>query len=254
MNPREMSVAMWKEVMSDLSRLSGIEMDEMDAKEYTNALRPLQQAIVSQKPSELKQPMTNESPEVWRLRYWLRNQKFRPTYEEVANKVLDVLGMPRIHGVPGHIVEAQKVYKAEPVPVTHQLGDKQYDLFSWTNELKPSGDENRDELIAKMLTTVEGIYGSGEAVNVAKSINANNMLIKAEETEMLQDIVNKIPEEERTNWLRRAGGLEGKKHFVALGIAREAVSLYTKSKRTANSERGMQVWRERWNKPTKGGS
>jgi hypothetical protein len=253
MNPREQSIEMWKNVMSDLSRLSGIEMDDMDAKEYTNALRPLQQAIVNQRPSELKQPLTHESPEVWRLRYWIRNQKFRPNYEEVANKVLDVLGMPRTHGVPGHVVDAQKVYKAEPAPVNRQLGDKQYDLFSWTNELKPSGEDDRDELIAKMLTTIESIYGSGEAVHVAKSINANNMLMKADEAEMLQSVVEKIPEEERSQWIRRAGGMEGKKYFVQLGVAREALSLYTKSKRTTNADQGMQIWREKWHKPKKDG-
>lgn len=250
MNPREMSIAMWKAVMSDLARLSGIEMDEMDAKEYTNALRPLQQAITNQRPSETKQPITHESPEVWKLRYWIRNQKFRPNYEEVANKVLDVLGMPKTHGVPGHVIEAQKVYRAEPTPVSNQIQDKQHDLFSWTNELKPSGDDSRDEIVAKMLMTVESIYGSGEAVNVAKSINANNMLIRAEEEDMLTNVIEKIPADERQQWIARAGGFGNKKHFVKLAVAREAVALYTKSKRTANSEQGMRVWRQKWGKPT----
>lgn len=249
MNPREMSIKMWKAVMSDLARLSGIEMDEMDAKEYTNALRPLQQAIINQRISETKQPLNDESPEVWKLRYWIRNQKFRPNYEEVANKVLEVLGMPKIHGVPGHVIEAQKVYRAEPLPPTRQLADKNYDLFSWTEELRPSGDDSRDEIVAKMLVTVEGIYGSAEAVNVAKSINANNMLIRAEEEEMLQAVLEKIPSEEREKWVNRCGGFGNKKHFVKLGIAREALAQYTKSKRTANSEQGMAVWRKRWGKP-----
>lgn len=244
---------MWKAVMSDLARLSGIEMDDMDAKEYTNALRPLREAIVNQRPSETKQPMTDESPEVWRLRYWIRNQKFRPNYEEVANKVLDVLGMSRTHGLPGHVIEAQKVYRAEPTPVSNQIQDKQYDLFSWTNELKPSGDDSRDEIVAKMLVTVESIYGSAEAVHVAKSINANNMLIRAEEEELLQSVISKIPEPERQEWISRAGGFNGKKHFVKLGIARQAVAMYVKSKRTANSEQGMNVWRQRWGKHTKEG-
>ena len=100
-----------------------------------------------------------------------------------------------------------------------------------------------------MLVTVEGIYGSAEAVNVAKSINANNMLIRAEEEEMLQAVLEKIPSEERDKWVNRCGGFGNKKHFVKLGIAREALAQYTKSKRTANSEQGMAVWRKRWGKP-----
>jgi len=231
--------------MSDISRIGGVEMDKMDVDSYTKTLSPLRKRVCESKMDRNRQQFSVESPEVWELRYWIRSQRFRPTYEDVTKKVCGILDLP--YGIDGGTYQARQIATFQPVPqIEAREQNQQHNLFDWVEYLRPTGDRGRDEFVANIVSRVENVAGADEAVKVAQTLTSANMVMDATNRAELGDELDKIPEDVRAQFVREAGGFTQNKHFVNLSVAKRAVALYMASRNKSTSKEGMERWNKKW--------
>ncbi len=99
---------LWAEIKLDFARIPGLDMDDFDEKAYFHALRPLAEMVVSGK-------IRRDDAKVYRVRFYIRGSKFRPTYDELTAALHKELG---IEEVPGHVAEERKVFvKPHPLQI-----------------------------------------------------------------------------------------------------------------------------------------
>ena len=238
-------VQCWREMIGDISRIGGIEMDAMDVDAYTKTLAPLRNLVCNEKKDRTGRPFTVESGEVWEIRYWIRSQKFRPTYEEVKTKVCAVLNIP--HGIDGATYQARQVTSAPPVAqIAARETPQQHNLFDWVDHLRPTGDKEQDTFIAGIVSRIENMVGSDEAVKVAQTLSSAHMVQDAQHRSDLEEELAKIPTDVRDQFVREAGGFTQNKHFVNLGVARRAFSLYRSSLNKNTTKEGLERWNKKW--------
>lgn len=238
-------VQCWREMIGDISRIGSIEMDAMDVDAYTKTLAPLRDLVCKEKQDRTGRPFTVESGEVWEIRYWVRSQKFRPTYEEVKTKVCAVLNIP--HGIDGGTYQARQIVTATPShQITQREEPQQHNLFDWVDHLRPTGDKEKDIFIAGIVSRIENMVGADEAVKVAKTLSSGHMIQDAQHRSELEEQLEKIPIEVRDKFVREAGGFTQNKHFVNLGVARRAFALYNSSANKATTKEGLERWNEKW--------
>lgn len=238
-------VQVWKDIMGDISRIGGIEMDKMDVDSYTRTLAPLRKRVCDGLLDRNRQTYSVESPEVWELRYWIRSQRYRPTYEDVTKKVCAILDIP--YGIDGATYQARQIATAQPAPqLEAREQPQQHNLFDWVDHLRPTGDKERDEFVANMVSRIENIAGADEAVKVAKTLTSAHMVMDATHRAELEDEVNKIPEDVRAQFIREAGGFTQNKHFVNLSVAKRAYALYRASRNKSTAKEGMERWNKKW--------
>jgi hypothetical protein len=238
-------VQVWKDIMSDISRIGGIEMDKMDVDSYTRTLAPLRKRVCDSQLDKNRQRYSVESPEIWELRYWIRSQRYRPTYEDVTKKVCAVLDIP--YGIDGGTYQARQITTAQPAPqLEAREQPQQHNLFEWVNHLRPTGDKSRDEFVANMVSRIENIAGADEAVKVAQTLTSAHMVMDATHRAELEDELEKIPEDVRAQYVREAGGFTQNKHFVNLNVAKRAFALYRASRNQNTAKEGMERWNKKW--------
>lgn len=96
---------LWKDwatqVLADLTRSGADPLDDVDRRGYGQALRPVQESVLS---GRLK---ANDGP-LWEIRFAVRNAKFRMTYEELGAAVKKALRLPE----PAAPSEARNVVRA----------------------------------------------------------------------------------------------------------------------------------------------
>lgn len=231
--------------MGDISRIGGVEMDKMDIDSYTRTLAPLRKRVCDSKVDKNGQKFSVESPEIWALRYWIRSQRFRPTYEDVTKKVCSIFDLP--YGIDGGTYQARQITKFEPVPqIEAREQSQQHNLFDWVDHLRPTGDKGRDEFVANIVSRVENVVGADEAVKVAKTLTSTNLSMDATHRAELGDELDKIPEDVRAQYVREAGGFTPNKHFVNLSVAKRAVALYVASRNRNTSKEGVERWNKKW--------
>lgn len=238
-------VQVWKDIMGDISRIGGIEMDKMDVDSYTRTLAPLRKRVCDGLLDRNRQTYGVESPEVWELRYWIRSQRYRPTYEDVTKKVCAILDIP--YGIDGATYQSRQITTAQPSPqLEAREQPQQHSLFDWVDHLRPTGDKERDEFVANMVSRIENIAGADEAVKVAKTLTSAHMVMDATHRAELEDEVQKIPEDVRAQFIREAGGFTQNKHFVNLSVAKRAYALYRASRNKSTAKEGMERWNKKW--------
>ncbi len=238
-------VETWREIMNDISRIGGIEMDKMDIDSYTKTLAPLRRRMCDGGLDRNKHRLSSSSPEVWELRYWIRSQKYRPTYEDVTKKVCAIMNIP--YGIDGATYQSRQIATAQPAPqLEAREQPQQHNLFDWVDHLRPTGDKERDEFVANMVSRIENIAGADEAVKVAKTLTSAHMVMDATHRAELEDELEKIPEDVRAQFVREAGGFTQNKHFVNLSVAKRAFGLYRASRNQNTAKEGMERWNKKW--------
>lgn len=238
-------IQVWRDIMGDISRIGGIEMDKMDIDSYTRTLAPLRKRVCDSKFDKNRQRFSVESPEIWELRYWIRSQRFRPTYEDVTKKVCGILDLP--YGIDGGTYQARQIATFEPAPqIEAREQNQQHNLFDWVEHLRPTGDIGRDEFVANIVSRIENVAGADEAVKVAQTLTATNIVMDATHRAELGDELDKIPEDVRAQYVREAGGFTPNKHFVNLSVAKRAVALYMASRNKSTSKEGVERWNKKW--------
>jgi len=206
---------------------------------------PLRKRVCDSQLDRNRQKFSVESPEVWELRYWIRSQRYRPTYEDVTKKVCAILDIP--YGIDGATYQARQIATAQPSPqLEAREQPQQHNLFDWVDHLRPTGDKERDEFVANMVSRIENIAGADEAVKVAKTLTSAHMVMDATHRAELEDELEKIPEGVRAQFVREAGGFTQNKHFVNLSVAKRAFALYRASRNQSTAKEGMERWNKKW--------
>lgn len=102
---------LWRDIQSDIVSKAGPAIEwkspeggmSVDTKGYSDAIKPLLEWIAAD------EKRSNESPEVWQVRFAIRNSEFRPTYAEVAKFVKKAL---KLRDLPQENSEAYKPVEA----------------------------------------------------------------------------------------------------------------------------------------------
>lgn len=231
-------VKLWRLLMADLKAKAGSnEFDAFEAQEFTRALVPLRDRV-------LRGLLDEGSPEVWQVRYYIRNAKFRPTYEELSNKVYDSLGMARVANLEGGVAQSRVVYKAEqPLQIAGNT-DKRVD-GAWIKEFPPSNNHEADLFLVNILSTVERAAGSDVAVKAARSMRKGRAEAQTNEQKLIDGILAEIPQDLRIKYTNKHGGFNG--NFAEdVKVARIAVQSYRTDKRAASSSDSVGEWKKEW--------
>jgi hypothetical protein len=231
-------VTLWRQLMSDLKAKAGSnEFDAFEAQEFTRALVPLRDRV-------LRGLLDDASPEVWQVRYFIRNAKFRPTYEELSNKVYDVLGMARVAHLEGGVAQSRVVYKAESPLQIEGSTEKTID-GKWIKEFPPSGNNESDLFLVNILSTVERAAGSDVAVTAARSMRKGRTEAKNNEQKLIDGILGEIPHDLRIKYTNMHGGFNGK-FAEDVKTARNAVQSYKTDARNASNGSAVDEWKKEW--------
>lgn len=206
-----------------MTRSGADALDDVDRRGYGQALKPVQDAVLS---GRLK---ANDGP-LWEIRFAIRNAKFRMTYEELGAAVKKALKLPE----PSAPIDARNVVRA-PSPPSHQIPSADAPSGAWMAHLSPSEDAERDAFLVDILARTEAAMGAGMAVACAQRVVAVRQALEAEREEQRRQRLLAIPEDDRDEYLRRAGGDVVK-----------AVRLYVAKQRQRMGQDGYSQWRNHW--------
>ena len=231
-------VKLWRQLMSDIKAKAGSnEFDAFEAQEFTRALVPLRDRV-------LRGLLDESSAEVWQIRYFIRNAKFRPTYEELSNKVYDALGMARVANVTGGVAQSRVVYTAESLPQIEGSTEKQVD-GKWIKEFPPSENHESDLFLVNILSTVERVAGSDVAVTAARSMRKGRTEAQTNEQKLIDGMLAEIPQSLRIKYTNKHGGFTGK-FAEDVKTARNAVQSYQTDARNASNGSAVDDWKKEW--------
>lgn len=167
-------------ILSDLNRVGHAKLDDFDAGEFEKALNPLCLAVAEGR-------ITSDSPEVWQVRFAIRNSAFRPTYEDVSVLVAKALGQ-RTSAPP----ENAEAYRVVTAPKALPVG--------------PSTARNRARKVIEFLKAGESSRADALAsagVGIVRASTVADALIWTP-AEGQSDPASVIPSNDQAYWIERA--------------------------------------------------
>ncbi len=223
------------EILSDLrSRWPNAPaLDDLDLSALEMVLDPVAALVESGK-------IKHDDRRVWKVRFGIRNSRFRPSVSEIEEIVEKALGL-----IPAELSAAYSPVRVPALPQDNEPAPTLDDTPRWTKHLAPTGEPVLDGILAKALEATRRRRGEEAAVRAARVMAQSRIDQESNQRRELDVLLSPIPEEQREDYLAISRA-RMHRHAKPLQIAQGAARLWSQQQRQKRQSSALGQWQAAW--------